>query len=219
MLVVGDVRSVKESVFTPCYEILKSSISNLPSSLRNHAARSSDNLTSELCEATRSLRPCIVVKGGIIESDGKTTASICLTTTFNRDPISAMPRIFDHFCVPISPHELIPANRYREQHVHSMPQEWPRDNGWVIAWPMKISRPIGGPWVEKVNGESQTDGPEWFFGKRAVALLRHECIRKRTEWLEKCKDPDTACALAEEVYVSGASSSLIHAHSDIESLA
>ena len=206
LLVAGDVRTIQESIFTPIYDILKNPISNLPRSLHSLAEQSSASITSLLLDATSRRRPCIVLEEGVIKPDGTATVGICLTTTFNKDSIAAMPRIFQHFCVPISPHNLVANGRYREPHVHSMPYEWPRNNGWVIAWCLQSTRKIEEPWVEKVNGKRQIGGPEWFFGRQAVALLLDECTRRRDDWYDTCKNPGLACALAKEVYVSDVSS-------------
>ena len=202
LLVAGDVRTIQESIFTPIYDILKNPISNLPQGLQSLAEQSSASITSLLLKATATRRPCIVLEDGVIKPDGTADLNICLTTTFKKDPITAMPRIFQYFCVPISPHNLIADGRYRAPHVHSMPHEWPQNKGWVIAWRLHSTRQIEEPWAEKVNGKPVIDGPEWFFGKRAVTLLLKECDRRREGWYKECKNPDEACALAKEVYVS-----------------
>ena len=198
------MRKIVESVFTPCLKIFNHPRSNLPSSFKHLSETSLASYMSYNRRSTLKPRPCIMLQDGILEYDASkkgdcTEAELCITATFEGDPLSKLPLVFSYFCVPISPHSLVPLT-HKDTHVHSMPLEWPRVDGWIIAWRMQSEQPIGPRWVE---GDEQTGGPgpRWYFGSRAMATLDKECEERREYWFNMCDDPNESFQLAENFFV------------------
>lgn len=197
---IGDVRSIRESVFTPCFEILSHPATNVPTWLLNLSDTSFQSIKSKKRRATRKTRPCIIMKQGKLRENNKTDAHICLLATFEKTPMDKLPLLFRHFCVPIAPHDEIPKPN-AERHLHSLPYEWGRCNAWMIAWAMKSTRPLGEPWVDKNLPQVR----RWFFGKRASAIATRECRKRWLEWTEVCKDSNRAFNITAEFWVRASS--------------
>lgn len=187
----GDIYGLKESVYTPIYDILRSTFAALGGEndgwKRNQ--QSLDDVTNTL-NVTRSGRPAIVMQD---DGDDPSGLMVCIATTYSGEKISNLPFIFQHFSLDMASIGNVPP----EDHVHALP-EWDRKNAYIIAWQFRSTAIREGIWTTHADGKEVNQ----VLGKDAMEFLHMECERKREEWKEMCKDPAMAAKLETELRVS-----------------
>ena len=183
----GDVYTVRESVFTPIYDLLRGC---LDGDLQVQAtAAYHDKLRMQ----NHKRRPCILMQDYANSAATQMTRSMCLSGTLEKCPISSLPSVFQHFCIPIFPHPTA------EEHIHSLPQ-WEGKDGWIIAIPFDSSRRLLEQWGAEHKGMPARTRA---FGVKAINYLKKTCIEKRAEWVMRCRlDPAYARERFKECRVS-----------------
>lgn len=191
----GDVYGLKESVYTPIYDILRESFPQygVGSSAHRRSRQSLLDLT-KVPDVISDPRPAIIMEDK--EEDDGGGLLVCLATRYDQTDISKLPRIFRHFSIPISPNHHM-WQGYLD-HLHSLP-EWGKENAWIIARPFKSTATRDRPWSKAVGGGKRVP---WVFGRDAMKFLRTEYARRLDEWQEMCRDPVVAAELEAELRVS-----------------
>ncbi|KAH9846509.1 hypothetical protein C2E23DRAFT_576380 [Lenzites betulinus] len=110
--------------------------------------------------------------------------------TFEGTHISALPYVYQHFALPISPHYAIDANS--PTHMHSSPSDWPKHNNWIIAWIFQSAHPVGGRWRKKTSPDFR------YFANKDMALFEKECETRKQQWRTLCLDKVKAQHYADE---------------------
>ena len=185
----GDVYSVRESVYTAVYHIFRSTFGE-GSEAFNRSCDSLQDLTSSP-DVIKGGRPAIITED---QDDDPQGVWVCVATTYSGEDIAKLPRVFQHFSIPIAPNMW---HGHGAHHVHGLP-EWDKPNAFVIGWPFRSKATREGVWTAQLDGE---EVPQ-VLGKEAMKFLMSECKRRREAWLEMCKNPATATALEAEVKVS-----------------
>lgn len=196
LLRAGEVRAIQESVFTPCFDILADHITKLPDHLADFSNSSLRSIKSKKRRATHKTRPCIILNEGKLRPDNTTDAEVCLLATFEKTPMTELPKLFRHFCVPIVPHDDVPTPN-KENHLHSMPYDWSQYNTWAIAWRLKSTRAVDNTWVDFRLPEVS----EWYFGRRAIRILMRQCDERRDAWDKLCDNRQKVMEIAHEFSV------------------
>lgn len=159
---LGATYPVAASIYAPAWQILRGNKTQVPPD---------DPLASmkKLIDQHKSLRPCIKMES---PDDNLVT----LMTTFCGKPVTELPRIFQHFCIPVFPNLGVIAHG---THIHSTPQ-WPDKHQWVIGYRLTLAHAVHRDtrWQCVETGE-QTYG----FGPYAMALLMYHCDEKNEEWI------------------------------------
>ena len=187
---IGDVYSLKESVYTAIYDIFRSTFGE-GSEAFNRSCDSLQDLTRSP-DVIKEGRPAIIMKDDI-NGDNPLGLLVCLATTYSGEDISNLPSVFQHFSIPIAPNMW----HGHGDHVHGLP-EWEKPNAFVIGWQFRSKATREGVWMTQADGE---EVPQ-VLGKEAMRFLVAECKRRRETWLEMCKNLVTATALEAEVNVS-----------------
>ncbi|TFK84694.1 hypothetical protein K466DRAFT_588711 [Polyporus arcularius HHB13444] len=171
----GDVYTVRESVFTPIYDLLRNC---LEGDLRSQASQA---YHAKVTEQRFKRRPCIVMQDYPASSTTPQARRLCLVGTLEHQPISCLPRIFREFCIPVFPHTCA-----FDDHLHSSP-EWEPTDAWVVAIPFDSSRRLLGKWRDEYAGiPARTRA----FGTEAMLYLKDRSMEKRAQWIMKCRqDP------------------------------
>ncbi len=197
-IIAGDVYSIQESIYAAVFDILRSSDiadRRLYAQCRVAAIRVQ---TRE--KATKKIRPCIAMNSHATTRRKADDNAVCLTTSWEKTPLTALPALFRFFSFPI-----LRDCCDNSEHCHSLPA-WGIDNAFVFAWEFKSERPFINRWPERQKG----DPPEHpcTFGQNALEKIRNVCKAKKAEWAAKCKeDPEYAAWNARACLVS---SSAIH---------
>ncbi|KAI1790360.1 hypothetical protein LXA43DRAFT_891186 [Ganoderma leucocontextum] len=186
----GDVYSLKESVYTPIYDILQQTFPNLGAAYARSQQSFNDITTTP--DVIANPRPAIIM---LDQDDDRRGLMVCLATTYSGKDLSELPRIFRHFSIPIAPHDHSCPGHL--DHLHSLP-EWGKENAWIIAWSFPSTATRDRVWSKAVDGGRVP----WVFGRDAMRFLRTECDRKLEEWKRMCEDPELAAALEAELRVS-----------------
>lgn len=190
----GDVWGLYESVYRPIYDALLQSLSQHDpgSEAYNRCNQSFLDLTSAP-DVISNPRPAIVMESQ--EDDDGEGLMVCLATRYEETDISELPRIFQHFSIPIAPnHHMCHGSL---DHLHSLP-EWGKDNAYLIVRPFQSRATVDRPWSKTVDGERV----HWVLGRDTMRFLRAEIDRKRDEWQEMAKDSELLAELEAEVRVS-----------------
>ncbi len=184
----GDVYTVRESVFTPIYDLLRNC---LEGDLRSQASQA---YHAKVTEQRFKRRPCILMQDYPASSTTPQARRLCLVGTLEHQPISCLPRIFREFCIPVFPHTCA-----FDDHIHSSP-EWEPTDTWVVAIPFDSSRRLLGKWRDEHAGiPARTRA----FGTEAMLYLKDRSMEKRAEWIMKCRqDPAFAREHFKECRVS-----------------
>ena len=167
----GDVYTVRESVFTPIYDLLRGCLDG------DLQAQATAAYHAKLRVQTYKRRPCILMQDYPEPATTQMTRSMCLSGTLEKCPISSLPSVFQHFCIPIFPHPTT------EDHIHSLPQ-WEGKDGWIIAIPFKSSRRLLEQWGAEHKGMPARTRA---FGVNAMDYLKNMCVDKRVEWVKRCR--------------------------------
>ncbi|RDX46967.1 hypothetical protein OH76DRAFT_1473148 [Lentinus brumalis] len=182
-IIAGDVYSIQESIYAAVFDILRSSDiadRRLYAQCRVAAIRLQ---TRE--KATKKIRPCIAMNSHATTRRKADDNAVCLTTSWEKTPLTALPALFRFFSFPI-----LRDCCDNSEHCHSLPA-WGIDNAFVFAWEFKSERPFINRWPERQKG----DPPEHpcTFGQNALEKIRNVCKAKKAEWAAKCKeDPEYA---------------------------
>ncbi|RPD57882.1 hypothetical protein L226DRAFT_563587 [Lentinus tigrinus ALCF2SS1-7] len=171
----GDVYTVRESVFTPVYDLLRGCLDG------NLRVQANEAYHSKVAEQRFKRRPCIVMQGYHSSPTTPQVRRLCLVGTLDHQPISSLPKIFQEFCIPVFPHTCL------EDHIHSMP-EWEPKDAWVIAIMFDSSRRLLGKWREEYAGIPARTRT---FGVQATLYLKNKCTEKRSLWMTKCRQDPT----------------------------
>ncbi|KAM5537896.1 hypothetical protein V8D89_008372 [Ganoderma adspersum] len=181
----GDVCSLRESVYAraPICDILGRSFAELggESDVPKKNRNSSNDLTITT-DVIRGGRPAVIMKD---DDDNRQGLMVCVATTYSGEDISKLPRIFQHFSIPI-----VPNGHNSPFHLHALP-EWDRGNAWLIAWPFGSTATREGIWTSQANGE----GVPQVLGRDAMEFLKTDINKKREEWRKMCMDPAAAAEL------------------------
>ena len=198
----GDVYGLRESVYTPIYDILVHTFSRLggESDAFRRSQRSFDEVTN-VPNFIRGGRPAVIMKD---DDDNRLGLMVCVATTYKGVDISKLPRIFQHFSITLTPNDNIPL----EDHVHALPG-WDRQNAYIIAWPFQSTATLEDAWTAQADEESKTVSQ--VLGKGAMEFLVTECTKRKEQWEKMCADPQMALELEAELRVSVAT----HAQTDL----
>lgn len=193
----GEVYGTWESVYTAVYDIPRAHDTDLGASLYRASLKSYNTLASK-ARAIPNPRPCIMMDWQNETPKGR---RVCFATTLRGSKLSAMPEVFQHFCIPIYPHDTI--TRKTPYHLHSEPK-WEKENAWVIAWAFHSKSELSGLWMDSrpVTIAAAGEPQPWFFGRAAMTLLQTECRRRRISWSKKCSNRETAMIYFAQVKVS-----------------
>lgn len=194
----GDVYSLKESVYTPIYDILLHTFSKLDD--QSDALRRTQQSLDKLTRTIKGGRPAVIMKDG---GDDRQGLMVCVATTYKGEDISKLPLIFRHFSIFIEPNHLPSPSPDHTSHIHALP-EWDKENAYIIAWrfPSKATREC--VWTAQADGDSKE--VRQVFGRHAMEYLVAECTKRKEQWEEMCKDPAMALKLESELRVSAARS-------------
>ncbi|KAI1790358.1 hypothetical protein LXA43DRAFT_865268, partial [Ganoderma leucocontextum] len=186
----GDVYGLKESVYTPIYDILQESFPQhgAGSDAFRRSQQSFRDITTTP-DVIVNPRPAIIMQD---KDDDRGSLMVCLATRYEGEDISKLPLIFRHFSIPIAPHDHISPGHL--SHLHSYP-EWGRNNAWIIARPFPSNATRGCVWDTQIDGEEVP----YVFGEDAMGFLEEECDRKREEWISMCKDRKLAAKFEAEL--------------------
>lgn len=168
----GDVYTVRESIFTPIYDLLRGCLDGDLQVQANAAYH------SKLRVQNYKRRPCVLMEDYPQAPQTQMTRRMCLSTTLESHPISALPSIFEDFCIPIYTRTCT-----SDEHLHSLP-EWEGKSGWIIAIVFDSPRRLLGQW-----GEAYGEMParKRAFGTKAMDYLKKSCAEKYVEWMRKCR--------------------------------
>ncbi|KAM5537902.1 hypothetical protein V8D89_008378 [Ganoderma adspersum] len=186
----GDVYGLRESVYTPIYDILVHTFSQLggESDALKRSQRSFDEFTS-VPNGIRGGRPAVIMKD---DDDNRPGLMVCVATTYDGEDISKLPRIFQHFSIRIASHDNVPP----EDHVHALPG-WDRQNAYIIAWPFQSTATLESVWTTQANDE--TKKVRQVLGRDAMEFLVTECTKRKEKWEKMCEDPRVALELEAEL--------------------
>ena len=192
----GDVYSLRESVYTPIYDILRHTFTRLSSeSDALKRAQQSFNEVTRIPNAIRGGRPAVIMED---DDDNTSGLMVCVATTFKGVDISTLPLIFRHFAIHLSPNGDISLDH--SSHIHALP-EWDRQNAYIIAWQFRSTATLEGAWTTQAGEEPET---RQVLGKGAIELLVTECNKRKEKREKMCEDPKVALELEAELRVSAA---------------
>ncbi|KAL1945507.1 hypothetical protein VTO73DRAFT_2358 [Trametes versicolor] len=151
-------------------------------------------------QATKKIRPGVLLK----KIDGPLLnlrhAQICLVATFESTPMGELPGVFQYFCLPIFPNGAVNCGKF---HLHCIP-DWTEPKSWIFAWVFETTRPLESRWLTEEEWAKKCRGgredpffPElgdiasgtptgMAFGVDAVAELKKRCRALRQSWMQRC---------------------------------
>ena len=195
----GEIVILQESVHTPIRHIFDASGSPLvihpsqPNILTGPLGPSHDSLRAQAPSERTNLtgitwpssvgsppkRPAVIWPSLEGEPDDR-GQFVCLMTGYRgAHAFVHLPRILQHFCMRISPHDLADPEHPHDDHLHTHP-EWPKEYQWFIGYPFISKGRIHGPWdVEGYPTNFRLTQDE-------VAELDEICTEKYKAWMRKC---------------------------------
>lgn len=193
----GDVFAIRESVYTPIYDILRQNFSNLGRPLWSRSVESYHDILQKDRATEKWGRPCIMMDP---EPRYDKTVCIprrmCIIASFEGKQITDLPEIFQEFCMPLYCDD---APVEGSDHLHSTPG-WTK-RAWVICWVFHSNRRLISRWGrDPKHPERPTQ--TWVFGDTAMRLLEEKISEKTVEWQRKCKHQGVGDRLAAECLVS-----------------
>ncbi|KAI0669550.1 hypothetical protein C8Q78DRAFT_1040795 [Trametes maxima] len=127
-------------------------------------------------------RPCVLMDTTLISSS-PLNVRVCLFATFDGEwRPSALPRVLQHFCIPIFPHICIVPGK-GENHAHTTP-EWEHADAWLLAMPFNSTAGIEGRWVDE--RPHCVEGDSLHFARSDMIALAKVCENKRRQWEMLC---------------------------------
>ncbi|PIL33723.1 hypothetical protein GSI_04348 [Ganoderma sinense ZZ0214-1] len=179
----GDIYGLKESVYTPIYDILVQTFSNLTGeSDALKRSQQSLNWLTRVPNVIKDCRPAVVMRD---DDDNRLGLTVCVATTYGDEDISNLPFIFRHFSIPFA----LNGQSSSEHHVHALP-ECDRKNAYIFAWQFRSKATRDGLWSVHADGEPEKV-PQ-VLGRDAMEFLVKESARRKEEWENMCKDPGVA---------------------------
>ena len=195
-ILAGDVFAVQESVYAAIYDVLYQS--TVTDRTLYSQTRTAAHALMGREHATTKIRPCIMMRDDSDPPIMRKARMICVTTTWEKTPLTDLPELFQHFSVPLFPNDRI--SRKHPDHYHSLPS-WDIEGAFVFAWQFESKRPLLNRWPRKEPGEPPEEPV--VFGTAANARLAQDCLEKREEWLRKCQaNPQFAERHARDCLVS-----------------
>ncbi|RPD71464.1 hypothetical protein L226DRAFT_176080 [Lentinus tigrinus ALCF2SS1-7] len=186
-IIAGDIFSMRESVYAAIYDVLYHS--NVADRTLYSQSRLAAHDLMRKEHATKKIRPCIMMRDDTDPLSVCKPRTICVTTSWEKTPLTDLPELFQLFSVPLFPNRRI--SRENPDHYHSLPGEWDIEDAFVFAWEFESRRSIINRWPSKEPGDPPKEPV--VFGKVAQARLAQDCVNKREEWVRKCRlDPKFA---------------------------
>ncbi|RPD56376.1 hypothetical protein L226DRAFT_176428 [Lentinus tigrinus ALCF2SS1-7] len=177
IIYAGDVYAIQESVYAAIHDIIYESRHGITDRQLYSRCRTAAHELAMKDRATKKIRPCIMMADDKDPPSMRKPREICVTTTWEKTPIAALPKLFQKFSKPIFPNYRV--SHHNEDHYHSRP-EWDVEDAFVIVWIFKTNRPPINRWPKKEPG----DPPEnpCTFGQKARGKLNKDCFEMREEW-------------------------------------
>ena len=199
----GEIVKLQESVHKPIQQIFDASRWSLgihhsqPNTLEGPPDPSHDSICaqapSQRTTLTDGTRPSGNVSGPKRPAfiwpslEGKPDEGgqfVCLMTGYRgAHAFVHLPRILQHFCMPISPHELGDPDRPHDHHLHTHP-EWQKEYQWFIAYPFHSMGRIHGRWCWNDAEGNRTSHASFRLTKERLAELE-DIWTKRFEELTR----------------------------------
>ena len=161
------------------------------------------NLTLFAQRRVGKSRPCVVLNSrNVVRSvnghEPRMQTDVCLMGTFHNTPYELLPRICQHFVIPIRPN---PRSTSEGHHMHATP-EMSHENQYIIAIQMTTERFIKGTWPPAGQGEMPPEPVVHHIEYESMQRLRGLLIERMEEWERMCEaDPEFAVRCAVEYRV------------------
>ncbi|KAI0774879.1 hypothetical protein BD413DRAFT_492002 [Trametes elegans] len=183
----GDICAIQERTSTPVYTILSErprlSRTSMMSRGRGSVGGSASfhSLTGPARASTFS-----VGSGSFYQDLSPGTrppARVCLLATFGGESdIRALPKVLQHFVIPIYPYALASPGL---SHTHTTP-EWPREGTWLIGIPFYSDGLLGGRWEDRRPEAWDAPDRSYKFEEEELVKILSSCEQKLHAWEALC---------------------------------
>ena len=174
----GEIIRINESVHAPIEPILSPY-----QQARSLASGGSPSQTRG--RGSKGPRPCVVLTnpGNPRQAKGsKPTKTMLLATFSGIHKFDNLPRVLQHFCMPVSPHSEIGAD---VEHLHTTP-EWQRDHAWLILRPFYSSGAVSGRWRWQDKNGKRPKECSFRLDGAVLSQVEDICRRRFQEWNTLC---------------------------------